>query len=278
MSTRGDSIRVLVVEDDESYREAIAISLRQEGFDVELAANGVDGLNRFMERLPDIVLLDNMLPGMRGFEVCRRMRSIAPVPVLIVSAVTAELDVVLGLELGASDYVTKPFHVRELVARMHAIMRRVSPSALAVADHSDRRSLEGVGRGITGWSDPPTVPIPTKTGAVTSFAFGNIDVDIIRREVTVGGDHVHMTRREFDLLVVLLSPARHLRTRDELIDLLWPHQYLSDSRTLDTHIHRLRSKLEPDPTAPRYIVTVRGVGFRLDPDGVNDDQPNRPLT
>jgi len=249
----GDRIRVLVVEDEESYRQALTSGLGREGFEVEVAGGGIEALERFIERPPDIVLLDILLPGMRGIEVCRRMRALAPVPIVMVSAVSAELDVVLGLELGAAGYVTKPFRLRELVARIHAILRRMSPAA----DHVP----EARGSDIR-----PTPPL-TPDGPPPDAAFGEVTVDFIRREVSVSGVKTHLSRREFDLLAVLLTPARWVRTRDELIDLLWPDSFLSDSRTLDTHIHRLRAKLEPDPAEPRFIVTVRGVGFRVDPDG-----------
>ena len=263
MVTEGDSIRVLVVEDEESYREALSSGLGREGFEVEVAADGIEALRLFSEHTPDIVLLDILLPGMRGIEVCRRMRELASVPIVMVSAVDAELDVVLGFELGAAGYVTKPFRLRELVARMHAILRRVSPGSPAEED---------------GY--PPTDPRAGEfeEGSRPNSSFGSVTVDFVRREVTVGGVRTHLSRREFDLLAVLLSPARWVRTRDELIDLLWPDRFLSDSRTLDTHIHRLRAKLEPDPTEPRYIVTVRGVGFRIDPDGTPDPPPHRDLT
>ena len=180
----------------------------------------------------------------------------------MVSAVDTELDVVLGLELGASGYVTKPFRLRELVARMHAILRRVQPrvrpgartSTPSAGTHAHRRL--GGRRGRSGQ------------------AFGSVTVDHVRREVTVDGSPVHLSRKEFDLLAALLRPAQRVRSRDELIDLLWPDTYLTDTRTLDTHIHRLRSKLEPEPTEPRYIVTVRGVGFRIDPDGTFGEPPS----
>ena len=252
MVTDGESIKVLVVEDEESYRQALVSGLGREGFDVEVAADGVEALRRFADRPPDIVLLDILLPGMRGIEVCRRMRELSSVPIVMVSAVDAELDVVLGFELGASGYVTKPFRLRELVARMHAILRRVAPPE---GTETEAGPLDaGLGAGSLEGITPLT-------------SFGSVTVDFVRREVTVAGTRTHLSRREFDLLAVLLSPPRWVRTRDELIDLLWPDRYLSDSRTLDTHIHRLRSKLEPDPADPRYIVTVRGVGFRIDPDG-----------
>jgi two-component system response regulator RegX3 len=252
MVTIENSVHVLVVEDEESYREALTSGLGREGFDVATAANGVDALRQFTDHRPDIVLLDLLLPGMHGIEVCRRMRAIAPVPIVMVSAINTELDVVLGLELGAAGYVTKPFRLRELVARMQAILRRVSPRS--------EPSLDGI-----HWRQGPGPDLFDNERP--DAAFGAVTVDFVRREVTVDGGQTHLSRREFDLLAVLLTPTRRVRTRDELIDLLWPDRYLSDSRTLDTHIHRLRSKLEPDPSEPRYIVTVRGVGFRIDPDG-----------
>ncbi len=242
-----ERIRVLVVEDEESYRQALSSGLGREGFEVQVAADGIEALERFAERHPDIVLLDILLPGMRGIEVCRRIREVSAVPIVMVSAVDAELDVVLGFELGASGYVTKPFRLRELVARMHAILRRAA------------RDRPG--------PDPGRRRPDTDDGSRPDATFGQVTVNFERREVIVDGAQTHLSRREFDLLAVLLSPPRWVRTRDELIDLLWPDRYLADSRTLDTHIHRLRTKLEPDPAHPRYIVTVRGVGFRIDPDG-----------
>ncbi len=260
----GENIRVLVVEDEESYRAALSSGLSLEGFDVDVAPDGSEGLRLFADRPPDIVLLDMLLPGMHGMEVCRRMRAMSTVPIVMVSAVDTELDVVLGLELGASDYVTKPFHLRELVARIQAILRRVSPQATPFTEAAPP-AVEGSDGGR---------PVPDEVRP--NAAFGAVTVDFVRREVTVDGHQTHLSRREFDLLAVLLSPARRVRTRAELIDLLWPDRYLSDSRTLDTHIHRLRAKLEPDPAQPHFIVTVRGVGFRIDPDGARPAPPSRP--
>jgi two-component system response regulator RegX3 len=238
-------VRILVVEDEESYREALLSGLGNEGYEVELAATGAEGLERFVDNPPDLVLLDVLLPGMAGTEVCRRMRELAPVPVIMVSALDSEVDVVLGLELGAADYVTKPYRLRELIARIQSVLRRVSP--------------------------PPTLPVaprrgvlPHPTEAVTA---GRVRVDFARREVTSSGRTVHLSRREFDLLALLLSPPGQVRGRDELIDLLWSGRDLVDTRTLDTHIRRLRVKLEDDPARPSFLVTVRGVGFRFDADG-----------
>lgn len=236
-----EPVRVLVVEDEASYREALASGLSREGFAVEFAVDGREALDRFAADPPDIVLLDLLLPGLPGTEVCRRMRELAPVPVVMVSAVDSELDVVLGLELGATDYVTKPYRMRELVARIQAVLRRVTPADARPGDEAPG------------------------DGGPALLTFASATVDPARREVTVAGIPVHLSRREFDLLTLLLSPAGQVRTRDELIDRLWPDRDLSDSRTLDTHIHRLRAKLEGDPDAAAAIVTVRGVGFRLDP-------------
>jgi two-component system response regulator RegX3 len=237
-------MRVLVVEDEESYREALQIGLRSEGYEVELAVDGPDGLRSFNERTPDIVLLDLMLPGMPGTEVCRRMKALAPVPVIMVTALGSEVDVVLGLELGASDYVTKPFRLRELVARMQAVLRR-SPSS--------RRVLP---------TDVPT-PVPRRE----AIQAGPVLVDLGQRFVSVNGRAVYLSRLEFDLLAVLLSPPGQVRTREELIDQLWAGRELTDTRTLDTHVRRLRVKLEEEPARPLYLLTVRGVGFRFDPEG-----------
>jgi two-component system response regulator RegX3 len=237
------ALRVLVVEDEESYREALQAGLKNEGFEIELAEDGTEGLRRFIEHPPDIVLLDLMLPGMPGTEVCRRMRAFAPVPVIMVTALGSEVDVVLGLELGASDYVTKPFRLRELVARMQAVLRRTQSSRQALA---------------TG--EPPV----SRREAIEA---GPVRVDLAQRYVSVDGRPIYLSRLEFDLLALLLSPPGQVRTREELIDRLWAGRELTDTRTLDTHVRRLRVKLEEHPAAPMYLLTVRGVGFRFDPEG-----------
>jgi two-component system, OmpR family, response regulator RegX3 len=236
------ALRILVVEDEESYREALAAGLTKEGYRVELAADGTEGLRLFAQSPPDLVLLDVLLPGVPGTEVCRQMRAIAPVPVIMVSALDSEVDIVLGLELGAADYVTKPYHLRELTARIQAVLRRVSPPPGLPQSPSAQMAEE----------EPELV------------AAGPIRLDFARREVTAAGRPVHLSRREFDLLALLLSPPGQVRTRDELIDRLWSGRDLADTRTLDTHIRRLRVKLERDPAEPQYLVTVRGVGFRFD--------------
>jgi two-component system response regulator RegX3 len=242
--TNDGPVRILVVEDEESYREALQAGLSKEGYDIDLASDGMDGLRRFAARPPDLVLLDVLLPGMSGTEVCRRMRDIAPVPVIMVTALDTEVDIVLGLELGAADYVTKPYKLRELVARIQAVLRRVAPPPIPT-------------------QAPSTVTAPRADMVVA----GPVRVDFARRVVSAAGRAVHLSRREFDLLALLLSPPGQVRTRDELIDRFWSGRDLADTRTLDTHIRRLRVKLENDPANPQYLVTVRGVGFRFDADG-----------
>jgi two-component system response regulator RegX3 len=247
-------VRILIVEDDESYREALHAGLSLEGYDIELAANGPDGLRLFAQHQPDLVLLDVLLPGMAGTEVCRRMRAIAPVPVIMVSALNTEVDVILGLELGAADYVTKPYRMRELVARIQAVLRRVSPPAYRA----------------------PPAHRAEATPRSDVVSAGPVRVDFARRVVTTGGRPVHLSRREFDLLALLLSPPGQVRTRDELIDRLWSGRDLADTRTLDTHVRRLRVKLERNPPRPQYLVTVRGVGFRFDTEGRGEVEPDQP--
>ncbi|MDE3087651.1 MAG: response regulator transcription factor [Acidobacteriota bacterium] len=245
-------MRILVVEDEESYRQALHSGLTREGYEVELAADGFDGLRLFAARPPDLVLLDVVLPGMGGVEVCRRMRELAPVPVIVVSALDGEPEVVQAFELGAEDYVTKPYRLRELVARIQAVLRRVSPPELS--------SVAPAGRGPAG----------------EVVVAGPVTVDFGRRRVSCRGQVVELSRREFDLLGLLLSPPGQVRTRHELIDRLWAGMDLADTRTLDTHVRRLRVKLEEDPADPEFLVTVRGVGFRFDAEGRRARSPATP--
>lgn len=223
---------VLVVDDEESYRQALSSGLAQEGFAVELAADGHEALRLFHRVHPDLVLLDVMLPDQSGVELCQRMRAAAPVPIIMVTARDSEVDIVVGLEVGAADYVAKPFRLRELVARMRAVLRRGAPT-----------------------------PAPQDEVLIQ----GPVRLDAARREVTVGGDPVELSRKEFDLLALLMAQPGQVVTRDWCIDRLWWDQELADTRTLDTHVKRLRRKIEPDPTHPRHLVTVRGVGFRFEP-------------
>jgi two-component system response regulator RegX3 len=222
---------VLVVDDEESYRQALASGLTREGFAVECAGDGHEALRLFHRVHPDLVLLDVMLPDQSGIELCQQMRALKPVPIIMVTARDSEVDVVLGLELGASDYVSKPFRLRELVARMRAVLRR----GLVVAEHHDE-----------------------------VLHVGPVRLDAGRREVTVHDMPVELSRKEFDLLSLLMSHSGQVVTRDGCIDRLWWDQELTDTRTLDTHIKRLRRKIEPDPANPRHLVTVRGVGFRFE--------------
>jgi two-component system response regulator RegX3 len=222
---------VLVVDDEESYRQALASGLTREGFAVECAGDGHEALRLFHRVHPDLVLLDVMLPDQSGIELCQQMRALKPVPIIMVTARDSEVDVVLGLELGASDYVPKPFRLRELVARMRAVLRR----GVAVAEHHEE-----------------------------VLHVGPVRLDAGRREVTVDDMPVELSRKEFDLLSLLMSHSGQVVTRDGCIDRLWWDQELTDTRTLDTHIKRLRRKIEPDPANPRHLVTVRGVGFRFE--------------
>jgi two-component system response regulator RegX3 len=222
---------VLVVDDEESYRQALASGLTREGFTVEAAGDGHEALRLFHRVHPDLVLLDVMLPDQSGIEICQQMRALKPVPIIMVTARDSEVDIVLGLELGASDYVAKPFRLRELVARMRAVLRR----GVTVAEHHEE-----------------------------VLAVGPVRLDAGRREVTVNETAVDLSRKEFDLLALLMSHSGQVVTRDWCIDRLWWDQELTDTRTLDTHIKRLRRKIEPDPANPRHLVTVRGVGFRFE--------------
>jgi len=237
----GGRTTILVVEDEESYQEALLVGLSREGYQVQLASDGVEALRRFVENPPDLVVLDLLLPSMSGIEVCRRMQAMASVPIIIVSALDTETDIVRGLELGAEDYIAKPYRLRELVARIRSVLRRVSPP-----EH----------RPIAASRNEPV-----RSDALT---VGPFEVNFARRVVTADGKPIHLSRREFDLLVLLLSPPGQVRTREDLIDRLWSDRDLSNTRTLDTHIRRLRIKLEPDPGRPQYLVTVRGVGFRFE--------------
>jgi two-component system response regulator RegX3 len=222
---------VLVVEDEESFSEPLSYMLRREGFEVAVAATGPDALSEFDRSGADLVLLDLMLPGLSGTEVCRTLRQRSNVPVIMLTARDAEIDKVVGLELGADDYVTKPFSSRELVARIRAVLRR---------------------RG------EPEELMPSALEA------GPVRMDVDRHVVTVNGGQVPMPLKEFDLLELLLRNAGRVLTRGQLIDRVWGADYVGDTKTLDVHVKRLRAKIEPDPSTPRYLVTVRGLGYKFD--------------
>ncbi len=222
---------VLVVEDEESFVEALTVGLRREGFRVEVARDGVEALDRFDAVHPDLVLLDVMLPTLSGIEVCRQIRTRSGVPIIMVSAKTSELDVVVGLEVGADDYVSKPYRMRELIARIRATLRRAPQ------------------------------PRPTSTTAVLEA--GAVRLDAERHEVFVRNNPVKLPLKEFELLEALLQNAGRVLTRDTLIDRVWGAAYVGDTKTLDVHIKRLRAKIEPDPGSPESIVTIRGLGYKF---------------
>jgi len=236
-----DTIRVLVVEDEQSFVDALTVGLRREGFEVEVATDGVAALEAFDRSPPDIVLLDLMLPRLSGLDVCREIRTRSQVPVIMVTAKGTEVDTVVGLEIGADDYMTKPYRLRELVARMRAVLRRAeSPTGTRVADEtSDETSNVAV-------------------------VVGDVTVDPGRHEVQVRGEAMAMPLREFELLSLLMDNAGRVLTRDVLIDRVWGYDYVGDTRTLDVHVKRIRSKIEIDPRHPERLVTIRGVGYRYE--------------
>jgi two-component system response regulator RegX3 len=224
---------VLVVEDEESFSDALSYMLRKEGFEVAVAATGPDALDQFERNGADLVLLDLMLPGLPGTEVCRQLRVRSSVPVIMVTAKDTEIDKVVGLEIGADDYVTKPYSSRELVARIRAVLRRRGEGEEAAS--------------------PGTLEA------------GSVRMDVDRHVVTVDGAKVDLPLKEFDLLEMLLRNAGRVLTRMQLIDRVWGADYVGDTKTLDVHVKRLRAKIEPDPGAPRYLVTVRGLGYKFEP-------------
>ncbi|HEV6953594.1 MAG TPA: response regulator transcription factor [Promicromonospora sp.] len=224
--------RILVVEDEESYRDPLTYQLTREGFEVVEAADGNAALAAYDAEGADLVLLDLMLPGLSGTEVCRELRARGDVPVIMLTAKDAEIDKVVGLELGADDYVTKPYSFRELLARVRAVLRR-------------RRSSDP--------ADPDDDVLQV----------GPVRMDVERHTVTVSGRSVALPLKEFDLLELLLRNAGRVLTRGQLIDRVWGADYVGDTKTLDVHVKRIRSKIEPDPASPRYLVTVRGLGYKL---------------
>jgi two-component system response regulator RegX3 len=223
--------RILVVEDEESFSDALSFLLRREGFEVSVAGTGPDALVEFDRSGADLVLLDLMLPGLSGTEVCRAIRTRSQVPVIMLTAKDGEVDKVVGLEIGADDYVTKPFSSRELVARIRAVLRR-------------RGDAE------------PAAPAAVEAGPVR--------MDVERHVVTVNGAGVTLPLKEFELLEFLLRNAGRVLTRGQLIDRVWGSDYVGDTKTLDVHVKRLRSKIEPDPAAPKHLLTVRGLGYKYE--------------
>ncbi|GAA2329512.1 response regulator transcription factor [Saccharopolyspora halophila] len=223
--------RVLIVEDEESFADPLAFMLRKEGFTAAVAVDGAEALDEFDRNGADIVLLDLMLPGMSGTDVCKQLRQRSAVPVIMVTARDSEIDKVVGLELGADDYVTKPYSARELIARVRAVLRR---------------------RGEAEELQPQ------------ALAAGPVRMDIERHVVTVDGEDISLPLKEFDLLEYLLRNVGRVLTRGQLIDRVWGADYVGDTKTLDVHVKRLRSKLEPDPAEPKYLITVRGLGYKFE--------------
>ncbi|MDL5155301.1 response regulator transcription factor [Actinomycetospora termitidis] len=236
--------RVLIVEDEESFADPLAYLLRKEGFEASVAETGAAALEDFERHGADIVLLDLMLPGMSGTDVCKALRARSSVPVIMVTARDAEIDKVVGLELGADDYVTKPYSARELIARVRAVLRRGQEN-------------DGPAEGSTGSSADRQV-----------LEAGPVRMDVGRHVVTVdaAGDAVEVALplKEFDLLEYLMRNVGRVLTRAQLIDRVWGADYVGDTKTLDVHIKRLRAKLEPEPSQPRHLLTVRGLGYKLD--------------
>jgi DNA-binding response OmpR family regulator len=224
--------RILVVDDDVTVSEVVARYLERDGFAVEVRADGREALDRALAEPPDLVVLDLMLPGMDGLEVCRRLRAIAPVPIVMLTARTQESDRIVGLELGADDYVSKPFSTKELVARVRAVLRRAR------------------GPLVAGSPEPARVHVD-----------GDLEVDVAARQARLGGEVVALTAREFELLAFLARHPRRAFAREEILEHVWGYRY-GDTSTVTVHVRRLREKIEPDPSQPARIVTVWGVGYR----------------
>ena len=226
---------VLVVEDEPSFVEALTIGLNREGFRVVAVTDGFEALQRFDDVSPDIVLLDVMLPKLSGIDVCRQLRKRSQVPIIMVTAKGAEIDTVVGLEVGADDYITKPYRMREVIARMRAVLRRAPGDGASASDLSPG-----------------------------SLAVGDVVLDPDEHRVTIDGEDVALPLKEFELLHLLLANAGRVLPGETLIDRVWGSDYVGDTKTLDVHIKRLRSKVEPDPTSPTRIITYRGLGYKFD--------------
>ena len=222
------SVRILTVEDDERIRTAVSLALQEEGWEVEETSNGEDALAAFSRRPSDVVLIDIMLSGIDGFEVCRKIRRLGDVPIVMVTARSDSHDVVAGLEAGADDYLRKPFDPKELSARVRALLRR------------------------------------SKTiGAPSNFSFDQLEIIVDEGMVRISGQEVHLTRTEFKLLIELATNSGKVLSREDLLERVWGYDYFGDSRLVDVHVRRLRTKVEIDPANPKYVVTVRGMGYKL---------------
>ena len=225
-------MRVLVVDDEPTYRDTLAFNLRRDGFEVVTAADGIAAVDAFTRAAPDLILLDLMLPGLSGIEVCNRVRAQSNVPIIMVTAKDDEVDKIVGLEVGADDYLTKPYSYRELVARIRAVLRRSASSA----SDDDLNEVLAVGR---------------------------ISMDTEAHVVTVAGDPVQMPLREFELLELFMRNPGRVLTRVQILDRIWGVDYIGDTKTLDVHVKRIRSRIEQDPAHPQALQTVRGLGYKL---------------
>jgi len=233
MNATTTSHTVLVVEDEESFVDALLVGLKKEGFRVEVARDGLEALDMFDRIQPDIILLDVMLPKVSGIDVCRQLRKRSQVPIIMVTAKAAEIDTVVGLEVGADDYITKPYRLRELVARMRAVLRRAP--------------LDQAGELTEG-----------------ALQVGDIALDPEQHEVVIRGEKTALPLKEFELLHLLLANAGRVLPRETLIDRIWGNDYVGDTKTLDVHIKRLRAKIESDPANPAKIITIRGLGYKFE--------------
>lgn len=236
---------VLVVDDEEAFVDALTVGLTREGFTVEVARDGLAAIEAFDSLKPNLVLLDVMLPRLSGIDVCRHIRTCSTTPVIMVTARSEEIDAVVGLEIGADDYVTKPYRLRELVARMRAVLRRAAAPAEV-----------GAGDGAGSLVDDEDI-----------LAVGDVHMDLGRHEVRLRGDEVPLALKEFELLELFLANAGRVLTRGLLIDRVWGSDYVGDGKTLDVHVKRLRAKIEDDPARPGRITTIRGLGYRYERSG-----------
>ncbi|MHB1974413.1 MAG: response regulator [Acidimicrobiales bacterium] len=241
-------IEVLVAEDEESFVEALLVGLEREGFTVSVARDGLEALRMFDAGKPDLLLLDVMLPKMSGLDVCRAIRARSSVPIIMVTAKSTEIDTVVGLEIGADDYVAKPYRLRELVSRMRAVLRRVPPAPESTTLVPGR----------------PATPLPDSQPPALVLEVGEVRLDPERHECMVRGEEVQLPLKEFELLEALLVSAGRVVTRDALIDRVWGLDYVGDTKTLDVHVKRLRSRIEADPSKPVLITTIRGLGYRFE--------------
>ena len=249
-SEANQPVQVLLAEDEESFVDALVVGLEREGFAVTVARDGAEALESFEKNEPDLVLLDVMLPRISGLDVCRSIRARSTVPIIMVTAKGTEIDTVVGLEVGADDYVAKPYRLRELVSRMHAVLRR-----------APRTSTDGhIESGPLAHTNSST----PRSATTDVLSVGDVALDLDRHECTVRGEEVALPLKEFELLEQLLMNAGRVVARDRLISQVWGEDYVGDTKTLDVHVKRLRAHIEVDPSQPKLITTIRGVGYRFE--------------